>query len=72
MQLFLKNQLPNGQHKVNERLMLMRDRLVNEEVLTMLIDKKKMADFGKIDIQHYVNILNKLFNKLILAPPVED
>ena len=72
MQLFLKNQLPNGQHKVNERLMLMRDRLVNEEVLTMLIDKKKMADFGKIDIQHYVNMLNKLFNKLILAPPVED
>ena len=72
MQLFLKNQLPNGQHKVNERLMLMRDRLVNEEVLTMLIDKKKMADFGKIDIQHYVNILNKLFNKLMLTPPVED
>ena len=72
MQLFLKNQLPNGQHKVNERLMLMRDRLVNEEVLTMLIDKKKMADFGKIDIQHYVNILNKLFNKLMLTPPIED
>ncbi len=72
MQLFLKNQLPNGQHKVNERLMLMRDKLVNEEVLTILIDKKKMTDFGKTDIQHYVNILNKLFNKLMLTPPVED
>ncbi len=72
MQLFLKNQLSAEPHKVNVRLTLKRGRLNDEEIISLSFDKKKLSDLSKTEIQHYVNILNKFFNKLILTPLPAD